>query len=450
MKKPLLIRNAQIVNEEESFKGSVLICDDLITEIFRGGTSNEQIPENIDILDAEGKLLIPGVIDDQVHFREPGLTHKADIESESRAAVAGGVTSFMEMPNTLPPTLTQELLEEKYQIAAKTSVANYSFYMGTSNYNVDEVLKTDPATVCGVKIFLGASTGNLLVDDPQTLERLFSECKLLIATHCEDETIIKQNSAAFLQKYGENVPINMHSTIRSSEACYRSSEYAVNMAKKYGTRLHVLHLSTAQEMQLFDNSIPLKDKQITAEVCVHHLWFSDEDYQKLGTKIKWNPAVKTANDRQELMEALINDKLDVVATDHAPHTIEEKNNTYFKAPSGGPLVQHSLQVMLEFWHQKKISLEKIVEKMCHAPAICFKIKNRGFIHKGYYADLVLIEPNRLFTVNKENILYKCGWSPFETHTFHSTITHTFVNGNLVFENGIINDSYKGMRLLFNR
>lgn len=450
MKKPLLIRNAQIVNEEELFKGSVLICDDLIAEIFRGGTSNEQIPENIDILDAEGKLLIPGVIDDQVHFREPGLTHKADIESESRAAVAGGVTSFMEMPNTLPPTLTQELLEEKYQIAAKTSVANYSFYMGTSNYNVDEVLKTDPATVCGVKIFLGASTGNLLVDDPQTLERLFSECKLLIATHCEDETIIKHNSAAFLQKYGENVLINMHPTIRSSEACYRSSEYAVNMAKKYGTRLHVLHLSTAQEMQLFDNSIPLKDKQITAEVCVHHLWFSDEDYQKLGTKIKWNPAVKTANDRQELMEALINDKLDVVATDHAPHTIEEKNNTYFKAPSGGPLVQHSLQVMLEFWHQKKISLEKIVEKMCHAPAICFKIKNRGFIHKGYYADLVLIEPNRLFTVNKENILYKCGWSPFEAHTFHSTITHTFVNGSLVFENGIINDSYKGMRLLFNR
>lgn len=450
MKKPLLIRNAQIVNEEELFKGSVLICDDLITEIFRGGTSNEQIPENIDILDAEGKLLIPGVIDDQVHFREPGLTHKADIESESRAAVAGGVTSFMEMPNTLPPTLTQELLEEKYQIAAKTSVANYSFYMGTSNYNVDEVLKTDPATVCGVKIFLGASTGNLLVDDPQTLERLFSECKLLIATHCEDETIIKHNSAAFLQKYGENVLINMHPTIRSSEACYRSSEYAVNMAKKYGTRLHVLHLSTAQEMQLFDNSIPLKDKHITAEVCVHHLWFSDEDYQKLGTKIKWNPAVKTANDRQELMEALINDKLDVVATDHAPHTIEEKNNTYFKAPSGGPLVQHSLQVMLEFWHQKKISLEKIVEKMCHAPAICFKIKNRGFIHKGYYADLVLIEPNRLFTVNKENILYKCGWSPFEAHTFHSTITHTFVNGSLVFENGIINDSYKGMRLLFNR
>ncbi|NLN95770.1 MAG: dihydroorotase [Bacteroidales bacterium] len=450
MKKPLLIRNAQIVNEGQSFNGSVLISDGLITEIFRGVPSNEQIPENIETLDAEDKLLIPGVIDDQVHFREPGLTHKADIESESRAAVAGGVTSFMEMPNTLPPTLTQELLEEKYQIAAKTSVANYSFYMGTSNYNVDEVLKTDPTTVCGVKIFLGASTGNLLVDDPQTLERLFSECKLLIAAHCEDETIIKQNSAAFFQKYGENVPINMHATIRSSEACYRSSEYAVNMAKKYGTRLHVLHLSTAQEMQLFDNSMPLEDKHITAEVCVHHLWFSDEDYQKLGTKIKWNPAVKTANDRKELMEALINDKLDVVATDHAPHNIEEKNNTYFKAPSGGPLVQHSLLVMLEFWQQKKISLEKIVEKMCHAPAICFSLKNRGFIRKGYYADLVLIDPSRFFAVNKENILYKCGWSPFEAHTFHSTITHTFVNGNLVFENGIINDSYKGMRLLFNR
>ncbi len=450
MKTPLLITNAHIVNEGQSFHGAVLISGDYIRSVFQGTPSGDQIPEEIITLDAQNKLLIPGVIDDQVHFREPGLTHKADIESESRAAVAGGVTSFMEMPNTFPPALTQELLEEKYRIAAEKSSANYSFYMGTSNDNVDEVLKTDPATVCGVKIFLGASTGNLLVDDPTTVERLFSECKLLIATHCEDEATIRQNSAVFRQRFGEAVPVRFHPVIRSHSACHRSTKFAINLARKHNTRLHVLHLSTGNEMELFDNEIPLKDKQITAEVCVHHLWFCDEDYQHLGTRIKWNPAIKTAGDRKELFDALIDNRLDVVATDHAPHTLEEKSNTYFKAPSGGPLVQHSLQAMLEFWHQKKISLEKIVEKMCHAPAVCFKVKNRGFIRPDFFADLVLIDLNRPCTVDRENILYKCGWSPFEGHTFQSTVSHTFVNGHLVFENGKIINSSKGMRLLFNR
>lgn len=446
----LLIHNALIVNEGQSFKGAVLISEGIIQKVYKETPSFDDLAPDVRILDAGNKILIPGVIDDQVHFREPGLTHKADLETESRAAVAGGITSFMEMPNTSPPTLTQELLEEKYTLASRKSLANYSFYMGTSNDNVEEVLKTNPEKVCGVKVFLGASTGNLLVDNYNTLKRLFSECRLLIAAHCEDENIIRQNSAAFREKYGENVPISMHPLIRSHDACYRSAEFAVNLAKEYGTRLHVLHLSTAAEMQLFDMQTPLEKKKITAEVCIHHLWFTEEDYKTLGTQIKWNPAIKSAADRTALFQALLDGRLDVVATDHAPHTTEEKNNTYFKAPSGGPLVQHSLQAMLEFFHQDKISLEKIVEKMCHNPAICFKIKKRGFIRPGFYADLVLIDLETIHTVNKENILYKCGWSPFEGYTFNSGITHTFVNGNLVYHEGMIRDKIKGMRLLFDR
>lgn len=450
MKNPLLIHNALIVNEGKSYNGSVLLSDGIIQQVYDGTPQEGHFPPNSVFLDAGGKLLMPGVIDDQVHFRDPGLTHKADLESESRAAVAGGVTSFMEMPNTMPPALTQELLEEKYEIAAKKSLANYSFYMGTSNNNADEVLKTNPENVCGVKIFLGASTGNLLVDDQSTLVRLFAECKLLIATHCEDETIIRQNSAIFREKYGEEIPVELHPQIRSSEACYKSSAFAVNLAKKYSTRLHVLHLSTADEMHLFDNQTPLPEKRITAEVCVHHLWFAEEDYLTLGTRIKWNPAIKSAGDRDALFQALLDNRLDVIATDHAPHTLEEKNSTYFKAPSGGPLVQHSLQIMLEFYHKGRMSLEQIVEKMCHAPAICFRVRSRGFIRPGYHADLVLVDLNAPYTVNRENILYKCRWSPFEGQTFNSKITHTFVNGNLVYEDGVIHNSSRGERLLFDR
>ncbi|MBE0663058.1 MAG: dihydroorotase [Bacteroidales bacterium] len=450
MGNPLLIHNALIVNEGKSYKGSILLSDGIIQQVYEGTPQEGHFPPNSVFLDAGGKLLMPGVIDDQVHFRDPGLTHKADLESESRAAVAGGVTSFMEMPNTIPPVLTQELLEEKYEMAAKKSLANYSFYMGTSNDNVDEVLKTNPGNVCGVKVFLGASTGNLLVDDHATLNKLFADCKVLIATHCEDENIIRKNSIMFREKYGEDIAVELHPQIRSHEACYKSSEFAVNLAKKYGTRLHMLHLSTADEMQLFDNLIPLHEKRITAEVCVHHLWFAEEDYRTQGTRIKWNPAIKSAGDREALFQALLDNKLDVVATDHAPHTLEEKSNTYFKSPSGGPLVQHSLQAMLEFFHQGRLSLEQIVEKMCHAPAICFQVNRRGFIRPDYHADVVLVDLNTAYTVNKDNILYKCGWSPFEGQTFNSKITHTFVNGNLVYEDGVIHNSSRGERLLFDR
>ena len=448
MNKPVIIYNALLVNEGKKYPGALLISDGIIEKVFDDPVPQAHMTDNALLINAKGKLLIPGVIDDQVHFREPGLTHKADLESESRAAVAGGVTSFMEMPNTSPPTLTQELLEQKFRLAAEKSLANYSFYMGTSNDNADEVLKTNPGNVCGIKIFLGASTGNLLVDDHKTLEKIFSDSKMLIAVHCEDENIIRQNSATMKGKYGENVPIAMHPAIRSREACYKSSEFAVNLAKEYGTRLHVLHLSTADEMGLFDNELPLKEKKITSEVCVHHLWFAQEDYENLGTHIKWNPAIKSASDREALLQALLDNRLDVVATDHAPHTLQEKSNTYFNAPSGGPLVQHALPAMLEFFHQGRMSLEKIVEKMCHAPAICFRVKKRGYIRPGYYADLVLVDLNAKHTVTKGNIYYKCGWSPFEGQTFHSAVTHTFVNGNLVYEEGRIHDTAKGMRLLF--
>ncbi|OQX72249.1 MAG: dihydroorotase [Bacteroidetes bacterium 4484_249] len=369
---------------------------------------------------------------------------------ESKAAVAGGITSFMEMPNTIPNTLTQELLENKYKIASEKSLANYSFYMGASNDNLEETLKTNPRNVCGIKVFMGASTGNMLVDNIDTLNQIFAKSKLLVATHCEDENTIQTNIKIFKDKYGDNVPIEAHPLIRSDEACYKSSDLAVGLAKIYNTRLHVLHLSTAKEMELFDGTITLKNKRITSEVCVHHLWFDSSDYNNFGTRIKWNPAIKSRNDREKLFEALLENKLDVIATDHAPHTIEEKDNTYFKAPSGGPLVQHSLLAMLDFFHKDKISVEKIVEKMCHAPAICFQVEKRGFIREGYWADIVLIDTNSKTPVTKSNILYKCGWSPFEGHTFNSAITHTFVNGNLVYENGKFNESVKGKRLLFER
>ncbi len=439
-----LIINANIVNENKIIKSNVLIVDNLISKI-----SANSADMNADrIINAEGKYLFPGCIDDQVHFREPGLTHKGEIYTEAKAAVAGGVTSFMEMPNTVPNVFTQELLEDKYKRASEISLANYSFFMGASNDNLDEVLKTNPRNVCGIKVFMGSSTGNMLVDKRETLEGLFSKCNLLIATHCEDEAIIKHNMQVYREKYGEDVPMECHPLIRSEEACYKSSAMAVELAKKYNTRLHILHISTEKELELFDNTIPLKEKRITAEACVHHLWFSDADYKTKGSLIKWNPAVKKASDRDAILKGVQENKIDVIATDHAPHTLEEKAQTYFKAPSGGPLVQHSLVAMLELYHQKKITLEKIVEKMAHAVADCFRIEKRGYIREGYAADLVLVDLNNNWTVDKSNILYKCEWSPFEGVTFHSKIVQTFVNGNLVYDNGVFDESKKGERLLF--
>ena len=440
-----LIKNASIVNEGKIYTSDVLIEDERI----------KQISKNIDIdadkeIDASGKYMLPGLIDDQVHFREPGLTYKANIYSESKAAVAGGITSFMEMPNTSPQSLTQALLEEKFQIAEKTSLANFTFFMGVSNNNIDEVLKTNPKTVGALKIFMGSSTGDMLVDDKKILEEIFEKSPMLIAVHCEDEDTIKHNTQLAIEKYGEDIPISEHPNIRSAEACYKSSSIAVELAKKYNTRLHVFHLSTEKELELFDNTIPLSEKRITAEVCIHHLWFNEENYKEKGTYIKWNPAVKKESDRSALFEALLNDKLDVVATDHAPHTIDEKSNTYLKAPSGGPLVQHALAAMLEFYKKGKISLEKIVEKMCHNPAILFQVVERGYIKEGYYADLVLVDLDQTWQVKKDNILYKCNWSPFEGYTFSTKVSHTFVNGNLAYENGVFNESVKGKRLEFNR
>jgi dihydroorotase len=439
-----IIQNTQIINEGKNFKGSVLIVNGVIAQISKVPITD---PTAI-VIDGEGKYLIPGLIDDQVHFREPGLTNKADIYSESRAAVAGGITSFMEMPNTIPNTLTQELLQDKYDIAAENSIANYSFFMGASNDNLEEVLKTNPRNVCGVKVFMGSSTGNMLVDNTAVLEELFSKCKMLIASHCEDEPTVKANEAKYKEQYGEEVPISCHPEIRSAEACYLSSSFAVNLAKKHGTRFHVLHISTARETELFDNSIPLKDKKITSEACVHHLWFSDEDYDKQGTLIKWNPAVKTANDRNKVFEAVLNNKIDIIATDHAPHTLEEKQNTYFNAPSGGPLVQHALVSLLEHYHNGKITLEQIVEKACHAPADCFNIEKRGYLREGYHADLVLIDLNDPWTVDKSNILYKCGWSPFEGVEFQSQVSVTIVNGNVVYQDHNMVEGNVGQRLLF--
>jgi dihydroorotase len=443
----ILIKNAKIVNEGSIFEGDVLIENEFIVEIadFISAKSSD-----CKIIDAEGNFLIPGAIDDQVHFREPGLTHKGDIESESRAAVAGGITSFIEQPNTIPNALTQEILEEKYQIAENNSFANYSFMMGASNDNLAEVLKTNPKNVAGIKIFLGSSTGNMLVDNEEVLERIFSSTPLLIAVHCEDETTIKNNLEKFKAEYGEDIPVTAHHLIRSEEACYLSSSKAIALAKKTGARLHIFHLSTAKEMDLFTNKIPLEQKKITAEVCIHHLWFTNADYDTKGNFIKWNPAVKTENDRNALWEALLDDRIDVIATDHAPHTLEEKQQSYLKAPSGGPLVQHAVVAMFEAYLQGKISVEKIVQKMAHNPAILFKIEKRGFIKVGYYADLAIVNSGLPWTVKKDNIFAKCGWSPFEDFTFRSRITHTFVNGELVYHNFKVKDIRRGKRLLFDR
>lgn len=442
----ILIKNAKIVNENQIFESDLLIENDLISKI--GENISEE--NGTHIIEASGKYLIPGVIDDQVHFREPGLTHKGDIQSESKAAIAGGITSFIEQPNTVPNAVTQELLEEKYKVAAEKSYANYSFSMGGTNNNLEEVLKTNPRNVAAIKLFLGSSTGNMLVDNPEILENIFSKVKMPICVHCEDETTIKQNTEKYKAEYGDDIPVKFHHLIRSEEACYLSSSKAIELAKKTGARLHIYHLSTAKEMELFRNDIPLKDKKITAEVCVHHLTFTNEDYETKGSLIKWNPAVKTQKDKDGLWEALLNDKIDVIATDHAPHTFEEKQNSYTSCPSGAPLVQHSLNVMLENHQNGKISLEKIVEKMGHNPAILFDIEKRGFIKEGYKADLVLVDLEKTWTVSKENILYKCGWSPLEGITFHNQITHTFVNGHLVYENGKINPEKFGERLLFER
>ena len=441
----ILIKNAKIVNEGNIYSSDVLIKDKLIKKI------STVISTSVDkVINAEGLYLIPGVIDDQVHFREPGLTHKADIYTESKAAISGGITSFMEMPNTNPQTLTHDLLEEKFQIARERSLANYTFFMGASNSNLEEVLKTNPKTVAAIKIFLSSSTGNLLVDNATVLEEIFSKSNMLIAVHCEDEKTIQKNIQKARIEFGEDVPMSQHPIIRSAEACYRSSSLAIDLAKKHQTRLHVFHLSTAKELALFDNKLPITEKQITAEVCIHHLWFDDSNYIDKGTLIKWNPAVKKESDKEALFQALLDDRLDIVATDHSPHTLEEKSKCYFKAPSGAPLVQHALPAMLEFVKQKKISFEKVVEKMCHNPAICFQIENRGFIREGYFADLVLLNLTNPWKVKKENILYKCGWSPFEGETFNAKITNTFVNGHLVYENGCFDESKNGMRLTFDR
>ena len=443
----VLIKNAKIVNEGIIFEGDVLIEGEFITEVAESISAKSA---NCKIIDAQGNYLIPGAIDDQVHFREPGLTHKGDIESESRAAIAGGITSFIEQPNTVPNAVTQELLEEKYQIAAQSSYANYSFMMGGTNTNLEEILKTNPKNVAGIKLFLGSSTGNMLVDDEEALEKIFSSTKMLIAVHCEDEATIKANVEKYTAEFGEDVPVTVHHLIRSEEACYLSSSKAIALAKKTGARLHVFHLSTAKEMELFTNTIPLEEKQITAEVCIHHLWFTNDDYATKGNFIKWNPAVKTAADRDALWKALLDDTIDVIATDHAPHTLEEKSEKYLKAPSGGPLVQHAVVAMFEAFHQGKISVEKIVEKMCHNPAKIFKIEKRGFIKEGFYADLAIIDAAKPWSVKKENILYKCGWSPLEGTNFKSRVMYTLVNGQIVNQNGVLKEIKAGKRMLFDR
>ena len=443
--KRTLIKNALIVNENAIVEGDVLIEGDRIERIDRDISS-----ENAQVLDVNGSHLFPGIIDDQVHFREPGLTHKGDIASESRAAVAGGITSYMEQPNTNPQTVTLEKLEEKFAMAANRSHANYSFLFGGTNNNLEEIKRLDKKACSGVKLFLGSSTGNMLVDDEEVIEKIFSSTEMVISAHCEDEGTIRANLASYKEKYGDDIPIKYHPLIRSEEACYLSSSKAIELAKKTGARLHVFHLSTGKETSLFRNDIPLKDKRITAEVCIHHLWFSEEDYDSKGTLIKWNPAVKTAEDRAQLWEALLDDRLDVIATDHAPHQWQEKNNVYTKAPSGGPLVQHALPAMLDKHRQGVISLEKIVEKMCHNPAILFDLDKRGYIREGYYADIAIANLEHSWKVDKNNIAYKCEWSPFEGHTFGSQITHTFVNGHLAHENGHFSEEAQGRRLTFDR
>ncbi len=442
----ILLLNAQIINEASITEGDVFIKDGIIAQIGKD-LSHLQADK---VIDAKGKYLMPGIIDDQVHFREPGLTHKAEIYTEAKAAVAGGTTSFMEMPNTVPNALTQKLLEDKYQRAAEVSLANYSFFMGVSNDNREEALRTPLREVCGLKIFMGSSTGNMLVDDEETLAFIFSRSPLLIATHCENEQLIRQRSADYQAKFGEDMPMRYHPEIRNEEACYSSSSLAINLAKKYGTRLHILHISTEDELALFDNTQTLQDKKITSEVCVHHLWFDASQYDRIGSQIKCNPAIKAPHHKAALFEALLADKLDVIATDHAPHTWEEKQQNYWKAPSGLPLVQHSLGMMLQFYKNNRISLERIIEKMCHAPAIAFQIEKRGFIREGYWADLVLLDLDKTTSVEKSNLHYKCGWSPLEGQTLPGVVTHTIVSGHLVYTEGSFDESKKGERLLFNR
>lgn len=441
-----LIHNVTIINEGKSVQGSVLIEGETISKIYTQGDVPQEILSRANVIDAAGLWLMPGVIDDQVHFREPGLTRKGDIATESRAAIAGGVTSFMEMPNTNPQTTTIAALEDKFELASQKSYANYSFYMGATNDNLDELKKVNSKEVCGIKIFMGSSTGNMLVDKEKALQAIFAEIDMLIATHCEDEEIIQKNIAYYKSQFGDDVPVKYHPLIRSEEACYRSSARAVELADKYGSRLHILHLSTAKEIGLFDIK-PLVEKKITGEVCVHHLWFSDEDYEKYGTRIKWNPAIKTKADRDALLQGLLSGKLDVVATDHAPHLLEEKQGGCFTAASGGPLVQHSLQTMFELSEQGKITKEQVVDKMCHAPATLYRVEKRGFVREGYFADLVLVNPDKNYTVTSENVLYKCGWSPFDGQTFATSIEKTFLNGQLAFENGQVNE-VRGKALRF--
>ncbi|WP_285011147.1 dihydroorotase [Pedobacter faecalis] len=441
----ILIKGASIVNEGQIIVADVLIRDGFIHKI--ASSIGEQADQEIN---ADGLHLFPGMIDDQVHFREPGLTHKADIFTESMAAVAGGITSYMEMPNTVPNTLTQSLLADKYAIASEVSLANYSFFMGASNDNLEEVLKTDPANVCGIKVFMGSSTGNMLVDNETVLENIFKHAPMLVATHCEDEATIRANMARFKADYGENISIDMHPLIRSAEACYKSSSLAVELAKKYNTRLHILHISTAREVGLFDNSVGLAAKKITAEACIHHLWFDDRDYATKGNWIKWNPAVKTESDKKGILQGVLDGYIDVIATDHAPHTIAEKEQPYLQAPSGGPLVQHALSALLEMYHQGRISLAQIAEKTAHNVATCFNIDRRGYIREGYWADLVLVNLNDPVKVTRANVLYKCGWSPFEGQIFQSEITHTLVSGVLAYHKGKFMTNQTGKRLNFNR
>ena len=447
MKNSILIKNGRIINEGKIYQSDIYIEDEIIKEI--SSSISPKLSDTITI-DAEDNYIIPGLIDDQVHFREPGLTHKGDIYTESRAAVAGGITSFLEMPNTIPQTITQDKLKEKFTIASKKSIANYSFMFGGTNDNINEILKLDLKEVPALKIFLGSSTGNMLLDNLEALEEIFLKSNLPIAVHCEDENTIRENLKLYTDIYGENIPIKFHSKIRNEEACYLSSSMAIDLAKKTGARLHVFHLSTKKETDLFSNSIDLKDKKITAEVCIHHLTFSEDDYEKYGTRIKWNPSIKSLVDQDALWDALNDDRIDIIATDHAPHTYEEKSNEYLNCPSGGPLVQHSLVAMLEGYHNNKIKLEKIVQKMCHNPAILYEIEKRGFIKEGYYADIVIFNLNNPWTVNKGNILYKCGWSPFEGNTFRSRISYTIVNGNIVYNNDKIFDNKLGKKLIFNR
>ncbi len=444
--KKYIINNANLVNEGQIYEASVCINNGLIERIEKNSLSLH----GYEIIDADGLFLLPGMIDDQVHFREPGLIHKGTIYSESKAAIAGGITSYMEMPNTLPAAVNLPLLEDKYALAAQSSLANFSFYLGATPENLEELLKVNSTTVCGIKIFMGSSTGNLLVDDEYVLENIFSQVQILIAAHCESDPIIRKNQQEFIMQYGDKLDAQYHHLIRSAEACYKSSSFAVALAKKHKTRLHILHISTAHELDLFDNHIPLKDKKITAEACVHHLWYCNDDYAQKGNFIKWNPAIKTIQDRDALLKAVLDNKIDVIATDHAPHTFQEKSKTYIEAPSGGPLVQHALVALLELYHQNKISLPKIVEKTSHAVADLFGIEKRGYIREGYFADLVLVDLNQPWEVRKENILYQCGWSPFEGTSFHSKIRNTFVNGHLVYNQGFFNEEQKGQRLRFNK